>query len=524
MSDLAFFLTSLGSGLFSTLLCFFILSVRLKPAPPSLPFPSDILSEPRIFEFENGYLHKHSGGAGLLLPAPLDRRTAWTALSMALTSMIPGAEGAMAALRDKGHGFCLTGKLGEDAFSLVGNKIGARLHITLAATNPETRSVRIDAEALSSLQQEMEALRQASENGKTLIWTVDARGRITWANGIYRATLSRLKGKKAAQAWPIPPLFAGEDFMSPGTARKLLPHNDNGRSEGVWYDVTVTPMGEGEFCVHAVSLEKMVQTETKMRDFIQTLTKSFAHLPTGLAIFDRDGQLVLFNPALIDLTELNTSLLTTRPSLQAFFQHIRETRRLAPLSNSKDWRQKLAAVQGEQAVPFCETWALGSGGTYQVTLRPQGDGSVVLLMDDITEQQQRSSEHRAARDQMQAVFDLSTEAGAICAPSGEIEQTNAAYRDLWQIEGDTPQSLGAELNRWRSFCDPSPLWQDVRDFVGQSVERASWQGEIMFRAGTAVEVRVAPLPEGRTFIGFSPLALPLMPPVHAVAAQAGALR
>jgi len=51
------------------------------------------------------------------------------------------------------------------------------------------------------------------------------------------------------------------------------------------------------------------------RNFVQTLTKTFAQLSIGLAIFNRERQLVLFNPALIDLTALPADFLTGRPHL-----------------------------------------------------------------------------------------------------------------------------------------------------------------------------------------------------------------
>ena len=44
-----------------------------------------------------------------------------------------------------------------------------------------------------------------------------------------------------------------------------------------------------------------MQAETALRGFMQTLAKTFAHLPTGLAIFDQHRQLALFNPALAPL-------------------------------------------------------------------------------------------------------------------------------------------------------------------------------------------------------------------------------
>lgn len=66
---------------------------------------------------------------------------------------------------------------------------------------------------------------------------------------------------------------------------------------------------------HAVDVNAVVKSEIAQRNFVQTLAKTFAQLSIGLAIFDRNGQLALFNPALIDLTELPAEFLSGRPTL-----------------------------------------------------------------------------------------------------------------------------------------------------------------------------------------------------------------
>ncbi|MAJ04508.1 MAG: hypothetical protein CMH03_07285, partial [Marinovum sp.] len=49
-----------------------------------------------------------------------------------------------------------------------------------------------------------------------------------------------------------------------------------------------------------------------------TLGKTFAEMSVGLAVFDQNHRLVLFNPALIDLTLLGADFLSERPILIHF--------------------------------------------------------------------------------------------------------------------------------------------------------------------------------------------------------------
>jgi len=58
--------------------------------------------------------------------------------------------------------------------------------------------------------------------------------------------------------------------------------------------------------------------------FVQTLTKTFCPAVRSVAIFDTQKILVLFNPALIDLTGLGAQFLSARPEIQTFFDKLRE--------------------------------------------------------------------------------------------------------------------------------------------------------------------------------------------------------
>ncbi len=55
-----------------------------------------------------------------------------------------------------------------------------------------------------------------------------------------------------------------------------------------WFEVLAVPAGR-ETVNYAEPADKVVQAEASLRDFMQTLTKTFAQLPIGLAIFDRNG-------------------------------------------------------------------------------------------------------------------------------------------------------------------------------------------------------------------------------------------
>jgi PAS domain-containing protein len=94
-----------------------------------------------------------------------------------------------------------------------------------------------------------------------------------------------------------------------------------------WYEVTRTEQ-HGVLCYQADCITALVHAEKAQRNFVQALTKTFAQLSIGLAIFDRNGQLALFNPALAELTGLRAEFLSGRPTVQTFLDRLRETRKM----------------------------------------------------------------------------------------------------------------------------------------------------------------------------------------------------
>ena len=60
-----------------------------------------------------------------------------------------------------------------------------------------------------------------------------------------------------------------------------------------------------------------------LRRFVETLTETFAHIRIGLAIFDREQRLGLFNPAFAELMRLDPAWLAARPDLPSVLEQLR---------------------------------------------------------------------------------------------------------------------------------------------------------------------------------------------------------
>ena len=132
-------------------------------------------------------------------------------------------------------------------------------------------------------------------------------------------------------------------------------------------------------------MTEIVRAQQAQKNFVQTLTKTFATLSIGLAIFYRNRQLMLFNPALIDLTTLPADFLRARPNLLTVFDKLRDNQIMPEPKNYATWREKLAIlVAAATEGTYTEIWNLPTGATFRTSGRPHPDGALAFLFEDMT--------------------------------------------------------------------------------------------------------------------------------------------
>ena len=271
--------------------------------------------------------------------------------------------------------------------------------------------------------------RATLRNAPCAIWKTGRDGAVFWQNDACTQMLGQqmdrvLDGIDA-------PAESGEFTNS----RVAIPqaHGD----AQTWLDVH--SFTTERFRVHyATDITNAVQAEAAQREFVQTLTKTFANLTTGLAIFDRNQQLALFNPALVDLTALPAEFLSGRPSLMSFFDNLRDRQVMPEPKSYSDWRAQInEMIQTASDGLYQETWSLPSGVTYRVTGRPHPDGAVAFLFEDISAEISLTRRFRAQNDLRQAVMDKLDHAIAVIASNNVVIFCNSTWTDLFGVDPDT---------------------------------------------------------------------------------------
>ena len=470
-----------------------------KPAPRAAPLHRRM--EPTLFLYQGDTLIDATPPAQQMLS-----RLGGTGLQILLASLearMPGVHEAFAVARQTGsaevrgqHGRC------SARLRLQVEDLGegmARLLLTDPAA--EGAGILVDSLSQAALEDEAAVLRDAVDRAPMLAWRQNAAGAVTWSNAAYLALCQARTG--AEGLWPLPRLLV-VDPPQPGPGaepvaprRLKLEHGDR----VLWFDCYASAAEGDETAVFALPADAAVEAERNLREFVQTLAKTFAGLPIGLAIFDRDRNLQLFNPALIDLTNLPTGFLSARPSLHAFLDRMREGRMIPEPRDYRSWRKQMSTLEAGAAAGYhVETWSLAGGQTYRVTGRPHADGGIAFLLEDITSEITLTRRFRAQLNLGTQVIDALDDAVAVYAGDGAMLLGNDAWRGLW---GDAVLPLDAAASRWVEIAGGGAGATRLCDCIAAASMRGGAAGALIGPQGVPLSWRLTPLPGGQLMVSFS---------------------
>lgn len=457
-----------------------------------------------LFLFDGDTLIDSTPGGRAVLQSSPARGSSWSRLMAYLGTLIPDVETHLAELQKVGV-VTLSGQDMAGASVLLRAEARGgltRISVTDDGYSGSTEAM-CDPLVHRAASNEIAALRLMLAQAPLMVWRERENGDVIWANSAYVMRATELLEAGADLPWPLPHLF-DRLAINQGVSgqRQSLTLSDGAT---LWFELTSVPDPLGRR-VYATPCDSAVQAETALRDFVQTLTRTFAHVPIGLAIFDSGRKLQLFNPALLDLTGLPPDFLARRPSLRSVLDAMRERGIVPEPKDYKGWRRQIVDLEKSASLSvFEETWALASGQTYRVIGRPHPNGAIAFMLEDISTEVSRSRRYRADLELGQSVIDTMDEGVAVFSNSGTLVMSNAAYTNLWGHDpSDSLDDLGIEsiARIWRRNTAPDTLWADVEDFVCTIGDRDAWTAEARLLDGRLIECRFVPLVGGVTMIGF----------------------
>jgi len=461
--------------------------------------------EGAVFLFADDQVLDATPQARQILSATPNEGSDWSRLLQLLTPRLPD----LAQARDRALSGGRTTLLSTDGTTRVVLSVRDDvLRVSLAHVETSEATLQVDRLSLAAAQQEMETLRAISEGVPWLVWREDrvqpsGKGQINWANSAYLDCVAAINGQ--TETWPPPHIFdtdAGHDGFGEPRRLALL---GSARAPTDWYTVSAQALADGVIYT-AVSAAREVAADAALGAFRQTLTQTFASLDSGLAIFDQDRALTLFNPALAEILSIPVEFVITKPSLFTFLDRLREDRRMPEPRNYKEWRENLTELEGgASGHGYAATWTLADGQVLDVKGRPHGNGAFALIFKDITHEIALTRQFRAELDLSQAVLDSLDEALVIFDNARVLTLSNAAYAAMWGVDprsslGD--MTLSDAMQRWNARTAATPAWKQLRTFAHAREDRAPWTDTLRMMDGRALSMRAAPLSGGATLVGF----------------------
>ncbi|MEL6169521.1 MAG: PAS-domain containing protein [Pseudomonadota bacterium] len=495
-------LMSAGAAFAAAALALFA-GARLSSGPRTRLIEAQPLHQPdTVFLFEDHVLLDATRRARELLDlAPADGND-WDRLVALLTPRFPTLPEQLVQLDDDGP---ITLQSADGLSEIDVAAQAETIRVALVEVH-EAAEDKIDPHALTALKREVDVLRTTTDHGPFLVWRQTRSGIVTWAN---RAYLEVAESNGSQSIWPPPLVFDSEllNEAATGTGPTRLSLRRQTTRRERWFDVYSAEVGD-ETIHSAVDVGETVAAEDQLRNFMQTLTKTFAHLTIGLAIFDRSRRLALFNPALTDLTTLPVDFLTARPTLLGFLDRLRDRQMIPEPKDYGSWRREIAALEAAATDGNYEaTWSLPDGRTYKVSGRPHPDGAVAFLFEDISAEMSMTRNFRTELELGQAVIDEMPDAIAVFASNGVLAMTNRAYAELWGVDPSTSLNdvfVSEAARTWREGTTPTEVWSGFARFATQRGQRTGWSAQVRLKDGRGLDCRFAPLPGGATIVRFAP--------------------
>ena len=348
---------------------------------------------------------------------------------------------------------------------------------------------------------EADTLRSVVEHAPILTWKQDENGTLLWANKAYLNATESNSNSSGRSGWPPKPIFDADALnFDQGTQRIQSNH-----AAKTWFDCSnaQTPAGTLFF---AKKVDDVIKAESSLRDFVQTVSKSFASLHIGIAIFDDRQKLTLFNPALASLTSLPVEFLAAKPSMRVLLDRLRNDRMIPEPKNYKYWRDQILSLGQDQVEDgYEEMWSLPSGRTYRIVIRPHSNHSIAMHIEDISTELSLTRHFRAELSLSQAIIDEIPEGIAVFSASGPLTLSNAGYADIWGIDPSTTLgefNITEAVKMWRKACKPTDVWARLVAFSSQTGNREAWNDHIETHDGTRLLCGVSAIQGGATSVRF----------------------
>ncbi|MEM8622964.1 MAG: PAS-domain containing protein [Pseudomonadota bacterium] len=424
-----------------------------------------------------------------------------------------GREEALSALDD----LVRTGRpmrlLATDAdgnpWELAGRPRGGELLITLrdaslAVTELRKSEARIAVRerALEAGWYERRTILNLLNTGSAIAWHRGRTGEMIWSSGCVNTSDGNVTAQQAvALVRARPGEVAGDEQGVVRSRVEILPA---GAIEPLPLQVIEVFAADGSATGIATDATVAAQAERTLSRFVQTMTETFAHLTAGLAIFDRNQKLVLFNPAFAQMLQLDPAWLANRPTLRDAVDALRTKRRIPEHIDFHAWRARLLSLfDNPERVDFDEVWHLADGSNIKVIARPHPHGSLAFVFDDISDRVRLEQRYRQSIDLQEATLDRLDEALLVFGTDGRLQIVNDAFHEIFGTDKGTVRP-GMHAREVVALCAgltvEGAIWESAASFITAADARAPITEPLTLGSNRRLRLRMAALPGGGTML------------------------
>ena len=476
--------------------------------------PEQSLADGAVLLVENGVVVRASTLALGTFGDCIGRRA--TDLLDDLLSDSRNARDLAAALELTGESFdYLTRTKSDLPLHLIGEPAGALVKLTFREASylnekleEADRRAREAQDRADRLSDRTETLSMLVEDAPLIAWTRTSDGDVKWSGGMIRTRNGAVTAEQAVELviarnnlHQRQPVLVGQPQKS--RIEVVMPDG----SETVSLHVTEIMSSAHERIGFATDASMAAVAERTLNRFVQTMTETFAHLTVGLAIFDRNQTLALFNPALVQMWQVEPSWLAGRPSLRVIIDELRATRRLPDMVDFHKWRSKLLGLfENTEAAAYEELWHLSDGSNIRVLARPHPHGSLAFIFDDVTERMRLEQRYRHSIDLRRATLDRLTEGIAVFGANGILQFVNQAFHEIWDTDAESvyPAMHARQLvGLCEDLTVETEVWRRLHSFITGEERRRAWTARLTMGSGRKLSARIAPLPDGSTMAVFA---------------------
>lgn len=396
-------------------------------------------------------------------------------------------------------------------YALAGAPRGGQLRLTLRETaileaglSRAPGEVVAHEAALTRREDGVRALEGLLAAAPLVAWSRGPDGDVSWSAGRIVTPRGSVEAAQAA-ALAAARWRAGGPAGDGGPERFRLELAPEGGETVALEAIEVPAEGGGRHGL-AVDASGALEAERALARFVRTMTETFAHLNAGLAIFDHDQRLAVFNPALVGMWRADPAWLARRPSLREILDRLRANRRVPETADFRAWRGRLTGLfENTEAADYEELWHLADGSDIRVLARPHPHGSLAFVFEDVTERLRLEQQYRHSIDLRRATLDRLDEGLAVFGPDGLLQFVNAAFHDIWGTDEESVRSLmhvRDVMPLISGLTVETEVWRRLTAFITSADSRQPWSARLTLGTGHILSARFAGLPDGSTMAVF----------------------